>query len=357
MVGYAAKANNSLRSLHADRMKVIFDCSVPFLFAHGGMQVQIEQTQLALEKVGVAVEPLRWWDGKQEGNILHYFGRISLGIIELAHRKGLKVVNNDLLGGAGARPAWRLKLQRLFKRAAEPLLPPYITTALNWTSHRQADACIALTAREAHLLNYLFRVPLDRIHVVPNGVEEVFLESSPAKRGEWLVCTATIIELKQVLKLAQVAVQAKTPLWIIGRPHLETDEYAGRFRDFARQHASLIRYEGPVAGRQQLADIYRQARGFILLSKWESLSLSALEASACECPLLLSDLPWARKFFKDKATYCPANKSIEATAPVLRDFYDKAPLLPLPPKPLSWVDVARQLKDVYLSVMKSTAGG
>ena len=125
----------------------------------------------------------------------------------MAHRKGLKVVNNDLLGGAGARPAWRLKLQRLFKRAAEPLLPPYITTALNWTSHRQADACIALTAREAHLLNYLFRVPLDRIHVVPNGVEEVFLESSPTKRGEWLVCTATIIELKQVLKLAQAAVR------------------------------------------------------------------------------------------------------------------------------------------------------
>ena len=338
-------------------MKVIFDCSVPFWFAHGGMQVQIEQTLLALGKVGVAVEPLRWWDGNQEGDILHYFGRISLGIIELAHRKGMRVVASDLLGGAGARPAWRLKLQKLFKRAAEPLLPAYLTTALNWTSHRHADACIALTPREAHLLNYLFRVSRDKIHVVPNGVEEVFLESPPAKRGEWLVCTATIIELKQVLKLAQAAVQAKTPLWVIGQPYAESDEYALRFRNFTRQNAALIRYEGPVAGRQQLAEIYRQARGFVLLSKWESLSLSALEAAACECPLLLSDLPWAREFFREKATYCPANRSIAAIAPVLRDFYDKGSLLPVPPKPLSWIAVARQLGNLYQSLMKSPAGG
>ena len=39
---------------------------------------------------------------------------------------------------------------------------------------------------------------------------------------------------------------------------------------------------------------YREARGFVLLSAMESLSLSALEAAACECPLFLSDLPWAR---------------------------------------------------------------
>lgn len=57
-------------------MKVLFNCQVPFAFAHGGMQIQMEQTQAALTQVGVPVEPLRWWDEIQTGEILHHFGRI-----------------------------------------------------------------------------------------------------------------------------------------------------------------------------------------------------------------------------------------------------------------------------------------
>ena len=40
-------------------MKVLFDCHLPFMLAHGGMQIQIEQTRAALERLGVEVEPLR----------------------------------------------------------------------------------------------------------------------------------------------------------------------------------------------------------------------------------------------------------------------------------------------------------
>ena len=38
--------------------------------------------------------------------------------------------------------------------------------------------------------------------------------------------------------------------------------------------------------------------------QWESSSLSALEAAACQRPLFLNDLPWARDAFKDRATCC-----------------------------------------------------
>ncbi len=51
----------------------------------------------------------------------------------------------------------------------------------------------------------------EKTHVVPNGVEDVFLNSQPAQRGPWLVCTATITERKRVLELAQAAVRAETP--------------------------------------------------------------------------------------------------------------------------------------------------
>ena len=45
-------------------MKVLIDHQLPFLLAHGGLQIQIEQTKAALEKIGIEVEYLRFWDSR-----------------------------------------------------------------------------------------------------------------------------------------------------------------------------------------------------------------------------------------------------------------------------------------------------
>src|SRR5207249_6996134 len=178
---------------------------------------------------------------------------------------------------------------------------------------------------EGFLMHDLFGAPKEKIHVVPNGVEEVFFGSAKLERGPELVCTATITERKRVLELAEAAIQAKTPLWVIGKPYSPDDPYAKRFLHLAGQHKEILRYEGPVRDRSILADIYRRARGFVLLSTMETLSLSAGEAAACGCPLLLSDLPWARTVYGSQADYCPVNTSTNSRAEVIRKFYDEAP--------------------------------
>jgi glycosyltransferase involved in cell wall biosynthesis len=334
-------------------MKVLLENHTPFMLAHGGAQIQIEQTRAALEKLGVMVEPLRWWDETQSGDVLHHFSRIPIHIQRLAHQKGMKVVMSAFMSGLGARPAWKRFLQQIVLRAIRPVAPRRLRDQFGWDSYRLLDAILALTPYEASLLTRIHNAPPSRVHVIPNGVEEVFLTSQPIPRGKWLVCTATIIELKGVLKLAQMAVQAKTPLWLIGRPFSNTDDYARRFLEYARHNREWVRYDGPIADRERLARIYREARGFVLLSKWESLSLSALEAAACQCPLLLSDLPWARDAFKDRATYCRPDESLLAAAARLRRFYEAAPTLELPPKPMSWLEVGRQIKTVYESITRA----
>ena len=220
------------------------------------------------------------------------------------------------------------------------------TARLAWDAYRLADACVANTAWEAHLMNYLFGAPRERVHVVPNGVEAVFLNSAPAVRGPWLVRAGTITPRKRVLELAEAAVRARTPVWIVGRAYADTDPYARHFFALAKQQPQIIRHEGAIADRARLARIYREARGFVLLSAMETRSLSAEEAAACECPLLLSDLPWARSTFGGHASYCPIGAP-ERTAGFLREFYDAAPSLKPPPKPAAWSDVARQLKAIY----------
>ena len=85
----------------------------------------------------------------------------------------------------------------------------------------------------------------------------------------------------------------------------------------------------------------------------ETRSLSAEEAAACECPLLLSDLPWARSTFGSAASYCPLTTSVGTTARALRAFYDAAPDLPRPPKPPAWQEIGRQLKTIYEGILNA----
>lgn len=333
-------------------MRVILDHPNPFLLSHGGFQIQIEQTYSALREAKVEVDYLRWWDDRQSADIIHYFGRPSPAYVHLAEKKGIRIVMSQLLTGLGSRSTRVLPFQKVAIALARKTLPNIITARFAWDVFQKVSASIALTPWEAHLMTYMFGAPEEKVHIVPNGVEDAFLKSQPTPRGQWLVCTATITERKRVLELAEAAVMAKTPLWIIGKPYGDSDLYAQRFLSLIRQNPQIIRYEGALSDRAQLARIYRESRGFVLLSTMESLSLSALEAAACECPLLLSDLPWARTTFKENASYCPV-ASPSLTACHLRQFYDAAPKLQTPPKPPMWIEIAGQLKTIYEHVLNS----
>ena len=335
-------------------MRILFDHSSPFVLAHGGFQIQIEQTAAALRGLGLEVEFLRWWDETQRGDLIHYFGRPTEGYVEMAQQKGLKVVVADLLTGLGSRSRAQRALQRSLTVAAQRLLPKSFTARLGWGTFTRADALIALTRWEAQLMREMFDAPAGRVHVVPNGVEEVFLGTAPRERGPWLVCTATVTERKRVLELAEAAVAAQTPIWIMGKPYAAADPYALRFEQLARTNPQWVRYEGPISDRARLARIYREARGFVLLSTMESLSLSALEAAACECPLLLSDLPWARTVFGGQAQYCPIQGGPSQTGAVLKSFYAQAPHLPAPFKPKTWPEIAQQLRVLYESLLSTS---
>ena len=334
-------------------MKILFNHYQAFMLSHGGTQIQIEQTKVALEKIGVSVEPLRWWDDRQTGDVLQHFGRLPTHVLRAAQQKGMKVVVSDLLTEAGSRSGLQLWIQRIVRPVMELALPRRLVQPFSWDSYRLADACLANTPHEAHLLTELFGASPARVHVVPNGVEEIFLNSQPVQRGAWLVCTAIITQRKRVLELAEAAVLAGTPLWVIGKPYAESDPYSQRFLAFARQHPQIIRYEGAIPDRAKLAQVYREARGFVLLSTMETRSLSSEEAAACECPLLLSDLPWARTVFGQHASYCPITSS-RKSAKVLRTFYEAAPNLKPPPKPATWLDVAKQLKSIYETLLSTS---
>ncbi len=326
-------------------MKVLFDHHLPFALAHGGLQGQIEQTMAALVRRGVEAEPIRWWDATQRGDIIHFFGRPDRTYIDLAHAKGMKVVVAELHSALGSRSGAARFAQKSMMRLTQALVPSAFTAKLAWDAYEKADAFIANTTWEAHIIETMFDADPAKIHVVTNGIENVFF--CPHVGGTHLVCTAAIHPRKRVVELAEAAASAKVPLWIVGRPYAESDTYYRRFLEVQKANARWIRYEGAIGDRAQLARIYSEARGFVLLSTQETLSFSALEAAAAGCPLLLSDLPWARSAFGEHASYLPLALSTPEAARRIRTFYEQAPTAPPGFKPLTWDEVAVLFVSVY----------
>lgn len=339
-------------------MRVLFDCQMPSLLAHGGAQIQAANTVLALREIGVAADYVHWWDPDQKCDVLHFLGRANSFYTHFAKAKNIKFVMADLLTSQGSRNRWQ-RLPHWFLRQFDRVTRGrIIAERFGWTSYRMADAVVALTPWEKMLMAEMFGVNSRRIFVVPNGVEEVFFLNRGAEvkhqRSEWLICTATITERKRVLELAEAAILANTPVWIVGKPYSETDGYYLRFLEAVRRSNGLIRYEGGISDRSRMAEIYKSAKGFVLLSTMESLSLSALEAAAAGCPLLLSDLPWARCTFEQNVSYCPITNPA-TTSRVLKQFYAMAPTLPIPHRPNTWKEVAIQLKGIYEEILASPA--
>jgi glycosyltransferase involved in cell wall biosynthesis len=280
-------------------MKILFDHPWPFALAHGGFQIQIEQTKAALDQLGVEVEHTRWWDESQTGDIVHYFGRPTAGYVDFAHAKNRKVVVAELHSGMGSRSGTARALQKTTMALSRVLLPKTFLSRLAWETYHIADAFVALTEWEARIMREMFGADPAKVHVVPNGIEAIFFRQHVG--GDYLICTAAIHPRKRIVELAQAAARAHVPVWIIGKPYAEADAYYQRFLALQQENPIWIHYEGPVEDRGRLAEIYSGARGFVLLSTQESLSLSALEATAGGCPLLLSDLPWARTVFGDES--------------------------------------------------------
>ena len=336
------------------KVKVLFDHPNPFLLAHGGFQIQIEQTKKALEASGIEVEWLRWWDDQQKGDLIHYFGRPQPAYIRQAHSKGIKVVMSELLTGLGSRSGMARKAQKIFMTVAQNVLPKEFTARLSWEAYQMVDACIALTTWEKKLMVEMFGAKPEQVYVVPNGVEEVFFRDLGSKvqnpKSKYLVCTATITERKRVVELAEAAMMAQVPVWIIGEPYRKEDPYYQKFLSVVRVAGEMVRYEGGISDREKMASIYQEAYGFVLLSSMESLSLSALEAAAGGCALLLSDLPWARASFGVGATYCPVGRK-EETSKKLREFYPRIGSTPRATRPCSWVEVGKQIQKIYLELL------
>ena len=322
-------------------MKVLLDVDHSFAWAHGGVQTIAENLLRLLPQFGVEVEPLRWWDAKQNGDLLHTF-YMPRGVHLLAKKKGMKIVCNVFLDYLASNGHLELTAKRLFIPAFKKVFRNY-ARELGWYFGQIADAVIFPSQYEMILGKRLFGVSREKSHVILHGVSQNCLDQGQSiERGDFLLSLGTIHKRKNSVLLAELARELRIPMVFAGRPYAE-DVYFNEFRSLV--DGGHVIYKGFVDEETKL-ELLRRAKGFISLSLIESGCIAVLEALACGCPVLLPSLPWARSIYKDYATfgYIKNKKKLKRQI----DAFYRQPGGNLKPFPiLSWKDVVAAYLSVY----------
>lgn len=346
-----------LIGFYESAMKVLIDCDTPFALAHGGMQVQIEQTLAALPVTGIHAETLRWWDDRQRGDILHQFGLLSEGAITLARNQGMKTVMTLLLSQTCNRNWLQLGLRKLLV-ALSKRLPNWQGIGRHpvWASCQACDHIVVGLEAEKRIVTEIYGVSASKVSTLPLGLPEAFLKAAPATRdGGYLISVGTIAPVKRSVELARLAHKAEVPILFVGKPFESNNDYWKEFISLI--DGRWVRHQPHVSSEAELLQFFRSACGFVLMSHYENWSFVAHEATACGLPLLLMDLPWSRERFGDQAHYFPKSLNEDASTAALKAFQKKSFTLPSPNIQLySWLDVAQRLKQIYESLPSLTCG-
>jgi glycosyltransferase involved in cell wall biosynthesis len=336
-------------------MKALFYCNNPFFLAHGGTQTLLESLMREIAALGVEVEPLRWWDATQTGDIIHFMNRPTGSLVEAAHNKGFKTVMTENIDHTASRGTFGLWLRKFALQCDRALGGPVaFRTSMN--VYQQLDALVYVVELERQVAQYLYNVPAAKSHVIPHGLDEYALTdlATLQPEGDYLISIASIVQRKNNVLLAKAARIAQVPIVFLGKPFSESDPYFLEFKGLVDDR--FVRYPGFVS-RQEKHSLLRGARGFALLSQFESGCIALYEAAAAGLPLLLPTLPWAERVYQDarQREFVPTN-SPQNVARKLREFYDRARRQPgqtfaIP----TWREVARRYIVIYEAVLRNKA--
>ena len=147
-----------------------------------------------------------------------------------------------------------------------------------------------------------YRVPLDDIHVIPNGVDTTRFYPAPGPKKNFLLVVGASYFHKNVQEILKNARLWKDDYSLVivssrgkYREFLDTEIAKGGLGD----KVQII----PYAEQAQLLKLYQTCAAFVYPSMWEGFGIPPLEALACGAQVIVSDIPVLREVLGSSASY------------------------------------------------------
>jgi glycosyltransferase involved in cell wall biosynthesis len=208
-------------------------------------------------------------------------------------------------------------------------------------SVRRAVRVLTVSERTKGDLVELYRVPPEKVVVIPNGVDPAF-RPGPDGRGDYLLLVGAIQERKDPLAAAEAASAVGLPLVVVG-PAKEP----ALARDLERAGADLRGY----VAKEELAELYRGAACLVFPSRYEGFGLPVLEAMASGTPVVAADEPALREVAGDAAVFAPPGGLADGIRRALADRDRLAAAGLERARLFSWEAAARRTAAVYREVL------
>lgn len=184
----------------------------------------------------------------------------------------------------------------------------------------RADKIICDSKFTASSLKKHFFYPESKLEVVYYGLPQVFKTDGKAPikfglKGDFILNVGTIGPRKNVANQIRAFKLLNKPIELAIAGVKEID---------LQLDSSQVRLLGYVH-HKDLAGLYRSARLMSFVSMYEGFGLPAIEAMACGCPCVLSDIPVFREIADGSAKFVDP-KNIESIAEGYRDVIENSSL-------------------------------
>ncbi len=350
-------------------LRILFSSRPNYKTQPGGDTLHMEQSALALEKLGHTV---KIWAGekvnKQEYDLIHHFnlGRPAQALKLLSletpmlistiyvdyqkHEEKSSPFRRFLIRGLGSDALEYLKLMARALRQKEDWPSWYYL----FNGHRASiekliqKSSLLITASEAEAGLLQEKYPIrQKPKCLKLGVEHLKIVDTKVREG--LLCIARFEPLKNQLNLIEALKNSDYRLSLVGEASSNHQDYL----KFCQSRASKnMQFLGRVS-IDQCAELYAQAKVHVLPSYYESTGLVSIEALASGCQIVVNDHPIQRELFQDRAHYCQVedpNSILQAVEQALADTRDHQAWLR---SEFSWEKSAQKLEQFYMDILSS----
>ncbi len=342
-------------------MKVFLATYQSVMMLKGGPRTQVLETKAELEKLGLEVHLFDMWQTLKKGDcdIFHIFGS-GISTYHFARevsKLGIKLV---------VSPIWFSRHSTQYIKRALWLDKAVLKKLRGvWTDYRfvfeicnWADAILPNTKKEAEMIELGLGVQKEKIHVVPNGVSERFLNSDPSLFVKTYGISNFILNVghigpgrKNVLRLVRALNRIDKPAVLIGR--MEAGKELDAIREEAGIHILLL--DNIPNDSDMLSSAYAACDVFVLPSLFETPGIAALEAGLAGAKIVITKYGGTDEYFGDYAEYVEPT-SIDSIAEGIRKAIAKPKNSSLSKHikdTLLWKEVGGATVEVYRKILGS----
>ena len=332
-------------------MRVCIVPEYPVSLMTGGLQVQANDTFKAIKRYApeVDVRLFNWSENKELADVYHFIGfpPYMARVMELVKAAGRPYIITMLFGCPTSTLTLCLATMRRWMKSEILRLRSRQDAILN------ASAIITITQTDARALRMIHGVSQDKIHVIPNGIDDAFFNATPEAWQKtfgdypFILTVGAIQPRKNQLLLLQAANRVKLPVVIIGDVLPGWDEYATKVE---AEHKINLAYggrwlRGLTNENPLLPSAYAACRLFALLSSEETQPLSVLQAMAAKKPVLLLKAPYTSEPPFDKLPKTESH-NIELVALDLKKHFERGVPTSLPEE-FNWKNIVSKLVAIY----------